>query len=547
MTTSAQTLANQFASNRRVSTPILVVRTSDQSAAAACITAANEQEPIIQWDIASGFQARTEKPGGKVIELIMKGGNPAAITNPVEALSLIVEAPARTVVIVYNAHRLWTGLQEVQAMWNLRDLFKANKRTLVLMATPEARVAREIESDAIIIDDPLPDDLQLADIIRQQCEASKPELPIPPGIVTKEKGEAHNGVTYAKGQILPASPMAKFVHALKGLSAFVAEQVVALALRKVTEANPHGISLSELWERKMQAVEQTPGANIYRGKERFADIGGHAGLKRNLQRVINSKRPIRLVVIYDEFEKMSAGAVGDTSGVSQDQQQQVLTFMQNRKVRGIILMGHPGAGKTIVAKAMANEADCLCIEADMGAMKGSLIGESEARTRAFYALVDAIAGEGGAFFVATCNSTAPLTTEIRRRFKNGFYFVDLPTAEEKAQLWSLKLKAFGLDPKAPRPDDTNWTGAEIETCCEMADDYGISLVEAATMVVPVAQAQPHLITSRRDEAHGTMLSAVTGTTYQKPGREKVTVPTDAWIAKQGVRSVDLPGGPVVES
>lgn len=515
---TAATLVNQFQNVRRVSTPLVVVRTTDGSSVAAAITAANQDQPILQWDIAAGFQPRTKPTGVKACELICGGGQDSwpGFTNPAEAVTMLAKAPAGSIVFLFNAHRVWNELPTVQAIWNLRDLFKSNKRTLVLLTTPEAAVVRELESDTIILDDPLPDEKQLADIIASACENSLPALPVP-----------------------DAATMSRAVDALKGLSAFVAEQVVALALRK------NGINLSELWERKRQAVEQTPGATIYRGQEKFSDIGGHDGLKRNLTRVIKSKRPVKVVVIFDEFEKMLAGTQGDTSGVSQDQAQQILTFMQDHQVRGTMLMGHPGAGKSIAAKAMANEAGCLCILADMGAMKGSLVGESEARVRAFFNLILAIAGDGGAFFVATCNSTHVLTTEIRRRFKTGFFFVDLPSDEEKAALWSLKMKKFNISKKqaTPMPDDTNWTGAEIESCCEKADDYGISLVEAASEIVPVAQAQPRLIEQRRQEAHGTMLSAATGVTYQKPGREKVEAPTDAWIVAQAARQTDLRGLP----
>jgi hypothetical protein len=37
-----------------------------------------------------------------------------------------------------------------------------------------------------------------------------------------------------------------------------------------------------------------------------------------------------------------------------------------------------------------------------------------------------------------------------------------------------------------RPNDTNWTGAEIESCCRMASLFDVPLVQAAQNVVPVA-------------------------------------------------------------
>jgi hypothetical protein len=37
-----------------------------------------------------------------------------------------------------------------------------------------------------------------------------------------------------------------------------------------------------------------------------------------------------------------------------------------------------------------------------------------------------------------------------------------------------------------RPDDTNWTGAGIKSCCRMASLLDVPLVQAAQNVVPVA-------------------------------------------------------------
>ena len=483
------TLTKEFATARRVSTPLIMIRTSD--AASVMSTLADATVPVMQWDAAQGFAARSESGADALAE--MTGGN-LQVLNPADAMFSLRTVAAGSIVFVINAHRIWQDIATVQAFWNLRDAFKSNGRTLVLLVTPEAKAPRELDSDVIVIDDPLPDAEALAEIITAQCANAEPPLAKP-----------------------DVATLRKSVDALKGLSAFVAEQVTAMCLTR------SGIDLTQLWERKRQAVEQTPGATIFRQKIRFADIGGHDGLKRDLLREVNSKRPVKVVVIFDEFEKSMAGAASDSSGVSQDASKTVLTYMQDHDVRGTILFGHPGAGKTLVAKAMSSEADCLCIMADMGAMKGSLVGESEAKIRQFFTMVSAIAGDGGAFFVATCNSTGALTTEMRRRFKTGFYFVDLPSREEKDAVWNIHMSKRNISAQ-PMPDDTNWTGAEIESCCEKADNYGITLIDAALSIVPVATAQPELIDARRREANRRLLSSTTGTSYEMPEMVPAALP-----------------------
>jgi hypothetical protein len=66
--------------------------------------------------------------------------------------------------------------------------------------------------------------------------------------------------------------VSKAVDALVGL-AFPAEQVLAMSLSK------KGLDVERLWERKRQAVEQTPGLTVWRGGETFDQIGGCDNIK----------------------------------------------------------------------------------------------------------------------------------------------------------------------------------------------------------------------------------------------------------------------------
>src|SRR6266545_4720385 len=51
--------------------------------------------------------------------------------------------------------------------------------------------------------------------------------------------------------------VAKAIDALVGLAAFPAEQVLSMSLSK------NGLDLERLWERKRQAIEQTPGLTVW--------------------------------------------------------------------------------------------------------------------------------------------------------------------------------------------------------------------------------------------------------------------------------------------
>jgi hypothetical protein len=58
-----------------------------------------------------------------------------------------------------------------------------------------------------------------------------------------------------------------------------------------------------------------------------------------------------------------------------------------------------------------------------------------------------------------------------------------------------------------RPDDTNWTGAEIKSCCRLASLLDVPLVQAAQNVVPVAVTAGDKIEGLRQWASGRCLSA----------------------------------------
>jgi hypothetical protein len=66
-----------------------------------------------------------------------------------------------------------------------------------------------------------------------------------------------------------------------------------------------------------------------------------------------------------------------------------------------------------------------------------------------------------------------------------------------------------------RPDDTNWTGAEIKSCCRLASLLDVPLVQAAQNVVPVAVTAGDKIEGLRQWASGRCLSADRAGVYSR--------------------------------
>jgi hypothetical protein len=73
----------------------------------------------------------------------------------------------------------------------------------------------------------------------------------------------------------------------------------------------------------------------------------------------------------------------------------------------------------------------------------------------------------------------------------------------------------GLDAKQARPDDANWSGAEIKPCCRLASLLDVPLVQAAQNIVPVAATAGDKIDTLRQWASGRCLSADRAGVYSR--------------------------------
>jgi SpoVK/Ycf46/Vps4 family AAA+-type ATPase len=223
------------------------------------------------------------------------------------------------------------------------------------------------------------------------------------------------------------------------------------------------------------------------------------------------------VVFLDEIEKSLAGAKGDLSGVSQDSLGSLLAYMQDHTCAGVIFIGPPGSAKSMVAKAAGNEAGIPTIQFDLGATRGSLVGQSEAQLRTALKVITAVSS-GNSLWIATCNSIASLPPELRRRFTLGTFFFDLPASAERDRIWNIYLKKFAVGSEGELPPDDGWTGAEIKQCCENAWRMNCTLSEAAQFVVPVSRSAAEEIEKLRSQADGRFLSASCTGVYRKSQR-----------------------------
>lgn len=476
---------------RNVSVPLVIMRTADQVATLATVIDVAGAWPVLQWDAVRGLV-----PANKLGEAAVKKieGLGVVLTETPDfktAMAAVALTEKGTITYAHNAHRQLQSSEpgatagEVQAVANLRDRLKGNFRMLIL-AGPHFAAPPELEQDVVVLEDILPGPEPLARMVRAIYDAARK--------------------TCATVPVPTAESLAKAVDALSGLSLFAAEQVASMSM------TPDGLDMVALWERKRVTIEQTDGLGVYRGTETFKDIIGCANAKDRLARRLKAKTPVGCVVFIDEIDKVLANVEHDTSGVRMDQLRTLLTEMEDNRWPGVVFVGVPGAGKSALAKAFGNEAGVPTISLDLGAMEGSLVGQSEARLRQAVAVIKAV-GRGHAFFIATSNNASVMRPELQRRFTKGTFFFDVMSAEERAAVWKYYVEKFDLG-NQPLPDDDGWTGAEIRNACEEAWDTGVTLVEAARHVVAMAMSRGDEIEKLRQYAHGRFLDANRPGPYQ---------------------------------
>jgi len=177
-------------------------------------------------------------------------------------------------------------------------------------------------------------------------------------------------------------------------------------------------------------------------------------------------------------------------------------------LKGVILCGVQGAGKSYATRAIASELDCPLLRLDAGKLFGGLVGSSEANVRAVIAQVEAFGkcclqideidkgfagmtgghdGDSGTtrrvigtfltwmqdktspvFIIATANDLTKLPPELLRKGRwDELFFIDLPTVDERVEIWRVQIRKHGRKPeeydlKTLAQRTENWTGAEIE-------------------------------------------------------------------------------------
>ncbi|MDP2662056.1 MAG: AAA family ATPase [Dehalococcoidia bacterium] len=297
----------------------------------------------------------------------------------------------------------------------------------------------------------------------------------------------------------------RIVEAALGMTTWEAENAFSLAIIQSGSIDPELVALE-----KARAVAKSGVLEFYQASVSMADVGGLENLKLWLRQRKDAFTP----------EAKEFGLPDP---------------------KGIMLVGVPGCGKSLTAKAVSAEWKLPLLRFDLGRLFAGLVGASEENTRRAIATAEAVApvvlwideiekGMAGSsssgstdsgvtarvmgsllswmqerkrpvFVVATANQVNNLPPELMRAGRwDEIFAVDLPSAAERGQILAIHLKRRARNPEkfalARVVEATvSFSGAELEATVVKALFAAFSerrevttkdLMEAAENTVPLA-------------------------------------------------------------
>ena len=268
---------------------------------------------------------------------------------------------------------------------------------------------------------------------------------------------------------------------LKGLTKLEIDHVLNMIIESKNNISISGRDI--IIKEKGQIIKKSSILEIIDFKEKIEDIGGLEGLKEWL------KSKAQVFRRLDEAKKFGL----DTP-------------------KGVLLVGMPGCGKSLAAKASARLFNVPLLRLDIGRLLGKYVGESEHNMRIALKTAESIspcilwideiekafAGinqDGGAsditkrlfgqfltwlqekentvFVVATANDITAFPPEFLRKGRfDEVFFIDFPNEEEREKIFKIHLEKRGklndkIDIKELAKETIGYCGADIEEVVKM--------------------------------------------------------------------------------
>jgi AAA+ superfamily predicted ATPase len=428
----------------------------------------------------------------------------ANVQDPAQALDGIARTSERRVFVLRDLHKWIPDPMVLRRVRNVARSLQGAPRTsarAIVVLTPSAEVPPELAGHATVIDWPLPEREEITAILDDVISALPEEI---------------------AAKAAPNGTRERAIDAAIGLNAEEAAACYARSLVTTRTIDPAMVA-----SEKRRVIAREKVLTWYDPDPRGLDAVG--GLE-----VLKAWLATRRAALSQRARDFGLPAP-----------------------KGALLVGVPGCGKSLTAKAVASAWGLPLLRLDLGALRSKWVGESEGNIRRALAVAETVSpcvlwldeiekalagstgpsGDGGVaadalgsilswmqertgnvFVVATANDVRSLPPELLRKGRfDELFFVDLPTASERMAIMAATVKAHGRDPSsldlpAIAIATADFTGAEIaaivpdglfaafgdgERALSTAD-----LVDAAGNVTPLAKTASEKIQGLRDWAKG---------------------------------------------
>ena len=363
--------------------------------------------------------------------------------NPLQALELVERLNAETpaLFLLKDFNRFLTDLSISRKLRNISRILKLQPKTIIIIGS-DLTIPKELQDLITVLQFQLP----LEDEISQELNRLINSLKI------KVEPQLFENLT----------------RACQGLSLERIRRVLSkiIATYKTIDNNSIAILLSE----KKQIISQTEILEYASVNEKITNLGGLDNLKDWLKK-----------------RKTAFGIQASNYGLPTP--------------RGLLLVGIQGTGKSLTAKAIANEWELPLLKLDVGKLFGGIVGESESRLRQMISVAETISpcilwideidkafsnteskGDSGTsnrvlgtfvswlsektkpvFVISTANNIDLLPLEIIRKGRfDEIFFLDLPKKEEREEIFKIHLQEF-------RPN--SWESFDYLQLAELSESF----------------------------------------------------------------------------
>ena len=363
--------------------------------------------------------------------------------NPLQALELVERLNAETpaLFLLKDFNRFLTDLSISRKLRNISRILKLQPKTIIIIGS-ELAIPKELQDLITVLEFQLP----LEDEINQELKRLINSLNIE----------------------VDSQLFENLTRACQGLSLERIRRVLSkiIATYKTIDGNSIAVLLSE----KKQIISQTEILEYSSVNEKITSLGGLDNLKEWLKK-----------------RKTAFSVQASNYGLPTP--------------RGLLLIGIQGTGKSLTAKAIANDWQLPLLKLDVGKLFGGIVGESESRLRQMINVAETISpcilwideidkaftnteskGDSGTsnrvlatfiswlsektkpvFVIATANNIDLLPLEIIRKGRfDEIFFLDLPRTDEREEIFRIHLQEF-------RPN--SWKSFNYQKLAKLSESF----------------------------------------------------------------------------